>query len=302
MTNELLGISNRNKMLPGLFEDLTKSDFNSSIWISGYFGSGKSHLLKMLSLVLQNREINGLKCADIFAEKASSDFELERNIKIVAGIPTQCILFNIAAKSDGIISMGSSIDAVMSVFLKVFNQMLGYDPLNPEIAEIERYLESIGQYEFFKTEYQIRFNKSWEKGREAIFLNQHELASIYADIKGISLEDANRTIDNQINNYKLDIDSFAKMVGTYLSTKPKGSRLIFLADEVGQFIADNVKLMLSLQTIAEELAVKTNGHSFLIVTSQNDLDATLGEINAQRKHDFTRIQARFSVKLPLTKG
>ena len=300
LTNELLGISNRNKMLPGLFEDLTKSDFNSSIWISGYFGSGKSHLLKMLSLVLQNREINGLKCADIFAEKASSDFELERNIKIVAGIPTQCILFNIAAKSDGIISMGSSIDAVMSVFLKVFNQMLGYDPLNPEIAEIERYLESIGQYEFFKTEYQTRFNKSWEKGREAIFLNQHELASIYADIKGISLKDANRTIDNQINNYKLDIDSFAKMVGTYLSTKPKGSRLIFLADEVGQFIADNVKLMLSLQTIAEELAVKTNGHSFLIVTSQNDLDATLGEINAQRKHDFTRIQARFSVKLPLT--
>ena len=65
LTNELLGISNRNKMLPGLFENLTKSNFNSSIWISGYFGSGKSHLLKMLSLVLENKEINGVKCADV---------------------------------------------------------------------------------------------------------------------------------------------------------------------------------------------------------------------------------------------
>ena len=88
LTNELLGISNRNKMLPGLFEELTKNNFNSSIWISGYFGSGKSHLLKMLSLVLENKEINGVKCADVFAKKASDDFELERNIKKVATIPT----------------------------------------------------------------------------------------------------------------------------------------------------------------------------------------------------------------------
>ncbi len=127
LTNELLGISNRNKMLPGLFEELTKNNFNSSIWISGYFGSGKSHLLKMLSLVLENKEINGVKCADIFAKKASADFELERNIKKVATIPTESILFNIAAKSDGITSMGSAIDPVLSIFLKVFNELLGYD-------------------------------------------------------------------------------------------------------------------------------------------------------------------------------
>jgi len=69
LTNELLGISNRNKMLPGLFEELTKSNFNSSIWISGYFGSGKSHLLKMLSLVLENKEINGVKCG-YFCQKS----------------------------------------------------------------------------------------------------------------------------------------------------------------------------------------------------------------------------------------
>ena len=165
LTNELLGISNRNKMLPGLFEELTKSKFNSSIWISGYFGSGKSHLLKMLSLVLENKDINGTKCADVFAKKAVDDFELERNTKKAATIPTQSVLFNIAAKSDGITSMGSAIDPVLSIFLKVFNEHLGYDPLNPEIAEVERHLDSIDKYDFFKTEYQKRFKKSWEKGR-----------------------------------------------------------------------------------------------------------------------------------------
>lgn len=300
LTNELLGISNKNRMLPGLFEELAKPKFNACIWISGYFGSGKSHLLKMLSLVLQNKEINGVKCADIFAEKAKEDFVLEANIKKVALIPTESILFNIAAKSDGITSMGSSIDPVLSIFLKVFNELLGYDPLNPEIAEIERHIESIGKYDFFKTEYQKRFGKSWEKGREAIFLNQHELAEIYAEIKEISNDDANRFIDNLINNYKLDIDSFAELVARYIKTKQPSFRLVFCADEVGQFIAENVKLMLSLQTIAESLGTKTEGKSFLIVTSQNDIDATLGELNAQKKHDFSRIQGRFTSKIPLT--
>lgn len=300
LTNELLGISNRNKMLPGLFEELTKNNFNSSIWISGYFGSGKSHLLKMLSLVLENKEINGIKCADIFAKKASDDFELERNIKKVATIPTESILFNIAAKSDGITSMGSAIDPVLSIFLKVFNELLGYDPLNPEIAEVERHLSSIGKYNFFKSEYQKRFNKSWEKGREAIFLNQHELAEIYAEIKSISTEEANRFIDNVINNYKLDIEGFGELVTKHIKSKQPGFRLVFCVDEVGQFIAENVRLMLSLQTIAETLSFKTQGQSFLIVTSQNDLNATIGDLNARQAHDFSRIQGRFANKLPLT--
>jgi len=239
LTNELLGISNRNKMLPGLFEDLTNSDFNSSIWISGYFGSGKSHLLKMLSLVLENREINGVSCSDIFAKKASDDFELERNIKKVATIPTESILFNIAAKSDGITSMGSDIDPVLSIFLKVFNELLGYDPLNPEIAEVERHLASIGKYEFFKSEYHKRFSKSWEKGRESIFLNQNELAEIYAEIKSISTDEANRFIDNLVNNYKLDIEGFGELVTKYIKSKQPGFRLVFCVDEVGQFIAND---------------------------------------------------------------
>ena len=300
LTNELLGISNRNKMLPGLFEELSKNNFNGSIWISGYFGSGKSHLLKMLSLVLENKEINAVKCADIFAKKASDDFELERSIKKVATIPTASILFNIAAKSDGITSMGSAIDPVLSIFLKVFNELLGYDPLNPEIAEVERHLASIGKYDFFKNEYQKRFNKSWEKGREAIFLNQHELAEIYAEIKSISTDEANRFIDNVINNYKLDIEGFGELVTKHIKSKQPGFRLVFCVDEVGQFIAENVRLMLSLQTIAETLSFKTQGQSFLIVTSQNDLNATIGDLNARQAHDFSRIQGRFAVKIPLT--
>jgi len=300
LTNELLGIHTSQRMLPGLFEELVKSSFNSSIWISGYFGSGKSHLLKMLSLVLENRVIDGVHCADKFAAKDTLDFEFEMNIKKVAAIPTESILFNIAAKADGVTGSDSKIDPVLSIFLKVFNERLGYDPLNPEVAEIERHLASINQYDYFKTEYQKRFHKPWEKGREAFFLNQHEMAEIYADIKSISVDDANRFINTTIDNYRLDIEGFGEMVAKYINSKQNGYRFVFCVDEVGQFIAENIASMLSLQTIAETLSTKTNGQSFLIVTSQNDLNATVGEMNKQQRHDFSRIQGRFAIKLPLT--
>ena len=55
---------------------------NIGIWISGFFGSGKSHLLKILSNVLQNREINGNSMGKVFLDKIDSDdFELRANLE-----------------------------------------------------------------------------------------------------------------------------------------------------------------------------------------------------------------------------
>lgn len=58
-----------------------KSTSEIGVWISGFFGSGKSHLLKMLSYILENRELNGKRIGELFLEKIDeSDFELRANI------------------------------------------------------------------------------------------------------------------------------------------------------------------------------------------------------------------------------
>ena len=69
-------------LLPNLFKGLEQDGSNNCIWISGDFGSGKSHLLKILSYVLENNlEVDGEKCARIFAKKCSQDFELEKAVR-----------------------------------------------------------------------------------------------------------------------------------------------------------------------------------------------------------------------------
>ncbi len=305
LTNEIIEYvitdeQQQERLLPSLFASLAPEATPACVWISGDFGSGKSHLLKILSYVLQNKlEIEGRKCSEIFAEKAK-DFELKGSIINACRVPTECILFNIQDKFDGITKGGNNIDPVLNIFLKEFNRCLGYDDKKPEIAEIERYFDEKGQYEYLKSEYRKRFGESWEEARKSILLKLQKLAEIMADIEGISKDVAYTNIQAQIKNYTLDIDGFVALVRKHLAKQTSGSRLIFFVDEVGQFIGKDVNRMLSLQTIAEGLIDKIGGRALIMVTSQMDLDASLGNLEKQQEYDFSRIQGRFTTRINLT--
>ena len=287
------------RLLPRLFDTLVPPQQANCVWISGDFGSGKSHLLKILSYVLENKlVIDGRPCAEIFAEKASEDFELKGQIQKACKVPTESVLFNIQELHDG---LGKNVnDPVLAIFLKVFNKKFGYDEKKPEIAEIERYYDNKGQYELLKSEYQKRHGESWEDARKSILLKLQKLAEVVADIEGIDKATAEKNLRAQINGFKMDIDGFVTIIKEHLAKQPAGSRFIFFVDEVGQFIGKDVHRMLSLQTIAEGLTDKTDGRSFIVVTSQMDMESTLGDLNTQQSNDFSRIQGRFTTRIFLT--
>lgn len=287
------------RLLPRLFDTLVPPQQANCVWISGDFGSGKSHLLKILSYVLENKlVIEGRPCAEIFAEKANDDFELKGQIQKACKVPTESFLFNIQELHDG---LGKNVnDPVLAIFLKVFNKKFGYDEKKPEIAEIERYYDNKGQYELLKSEYQKRHGESWEDARKSILLKLQKLAEVVADIEGIDKATAEKNLRAQINGFKMDIDGFVTIIKEHLAKQPAGSRFIFFVDEVGQFIGKDVHRMLSLQTIAEGLTDKTDGRSFIVVTSQMDMESTLGDLNTQQSNDFSRIQGRFTTRIFLT--
>ncbi|MGV2947703.1 BREX system P-loop protein BrxC, partial [Acinetobacter sp. AGC35] len=77
-------------------------------------------------------------------------------------------------------------------------------------------------------------------------------------------------------------------------------RMLFLVDEVGQFIGSDTRLMLTLQTITENLGTICKGRAWIIVTSQADIDAVLGEMSSSKANDFSKIAGRFKTRLSLS--
>ena len=272
---------------------------NNGVWISGFFGSGKSHLLKMLALLLDNSNINGLSVSETLLSKVpASDAILKAEIKRALDIPANSILFNIDQKADAISKSDS--DAVLGVFVKVFNEFCGYFGQHGYIAKLERDLDEQGLFEEFQINYQAISGKSWHEGREKFNLNRQKIAQAFGQTTGNSEKSAVDAIIAYREEYSLSIEDFAKDVKTYIDKQQKGFRLNFFVDEVGQYIAENVKLMTNLQTIAESLATICKGQAWLFVTSQDDMTTVLGDFGQKQSNDFSKIQARFKSQIHLS--
>ena len=167
------------------------------------------------------------------------------------------------------------------------------------MAELERTLQKDGLFEKFKTRFSEISGKDWEEGRKGVFFGSAEFAKAYSEVKNISVEAAENILGKQ-SSFQFSIENFADLVQAYIDQQPKGFRLIFCVDEIGQFIADNSKLMLSLQTIAETLQTRCKGQAFLMVTSQNEIDLVVEDMTAKQSNDFSKIMGRFAMRISLT--
>ena len=272
-------------------------DTSNGVWISGFFGSGKSHLLKILALVLENREVDGKRALDFFSEKLKDEPMLIGALRKAVSIPSKSILFNIDQKAD-IISK-SEADALLAVFLKVFDESCGYYGKQPHIARFERELDGRGQLEQFKAAYEKVSGKPWERGREQALLEDGNIATALAEATSSEPSEAKGILDKYRQETRVSIEDFANMVKSWIDSKQPNFRLNFFVDEVGQYIAENVKLMTNLQTIAESLFTKCKGQAWIIVTAQQELASVVGDMTKKEEIDFSKIQARFNIRIPL---
>jgi len=271
------------------------------IWISGFFGSGKSHFLKVLSYLLHNRNHtnNGqTKQAVEFFESKVKDAMLFGDIKRAVVANTDVILFNIDSKADHGSSTGR--DLILRVFLKVLNELQGYSGDHPHIAHMERYLESKGKLKAFQSAYEKHTGLDWIKERDAYQFNRDEVAKAFSEALGQSQTAAEKWIDGAEDNFSMSVENFCKWTKEYLESKGPQQRIVFLVDEVGQFIGNDSHLMLNLQTITEELGTICQRRAWVVVTSQEDMDTVLGDMSKTKKQDFSKIQGRFFPPLSLS--
>lgn len=285
------------KGLELLLEAYTNYTNANGVWISGFFGSGKSHLLKMLAHLLgdvEGQAFDRSQVSESFHSKATGSF-LPALLTKAERIAAKSLLFNIDQKATLITK--DQADALLKVFVKVFDESRGYYGNQGHVARFERDLDTRGQYEAFREAFERIAKIPWSQGREQSALEGASIDRAFAEINGQATDGI---IKQYQQSYAVSIEDFADEVKAWLDKQPDGFRLNFYVDEVGQFIGSNTHLMLNLQTIAESLNTKCGGRAWVFVTSQEDMDKVVGDRTKQQGNDFSKIQARFKTRVHLT--
>lgn len=260
------------------------------VWISGFFGSGKSHFLKMLSYLLSNKEVCGKKALDYFKDKFDDPMMYATAVKC-AGIPTESILFNIDVEGP----INKDKTAVLRVFAKVFYNHLGYYGDDLKIAKLERFVDMQNKTEAFRQTFEEINGAPWVESRASYAFFEDDIVAVLQKVLGMS-ETAARNWFNGEENGDMSIKQLVEDIERYVTTKGDDFRLLFCVDEIGQYIGDDGDLMLNLQSIVEEIGSKCQGKVWVMVTSQEAIDSIV-KISGD---DFSKIQGRFDTRLSLS--
>lgn len=278
-----------------LFFDTYSRTYNEpsnkiGVWISGFYGSGKSHFLKILSYILANKEVVGKKPVEYFENKVEDPMVYETIKKCIKN-PTETILFEIAKET-----VGKKTDvSIVRTMAKMFYKHLGYYGEELKIVKLEKFIESKNKTEEFKETFKELTKGNWEDERVSFAFFEDEITQTLIEVLGMSENSANNWFNGNEND-DISINDFIEDVKAYVADKDKNFRLLFMIDEVGQYINNDINLKLNLQAIVEKIGSACQGKVWVMVTSQEAIDTFTGHTDM----DFSGILGRFNTKLNLT--
>ena len=288
ITRELRG--HFQKFIDHYTESLDEPTDRIGVWISGFFGSGKSHFLKMLSYILSGRQVGEKKAVEYFKDKLD-DPMMYAQMERCASVPTESILFNIDIEGP----MKKDRTAVLWTFAKVFYNHCGFYGDDSKIVRLEKFVEEQGKTSQFRETFEQINGAAWTEVRDSAAFFEDDVAETMEKVLGMSQQAARNWFNSEETN-EMTIKSLVADIKKYVDRKGKDFRLLFMVDEIGQYIGDDGDLMINLQSIVEEIGTRCGGRVWVMVTSQEAIDSIV-KITGD---DFSKIQGRFNTRLSLS--
>jgi hypothetical protein len=279
-----------------------KKDGKTGVWISGYYGSGKSHFIKYLFYCLNKKYRS--KAFVNFKDSVKNIGPLEEpNPNLIAllerkldGLDIAEIMFNI----DAVSGAKDAKDRITKVLLNQLNQFRGLNGSNIALAlYLEKILYNKGTFEDFKQKIKSEFTDEWTGINIQRFIKSY-LNKVLEIACSCNPEFDVDSLKNAIKEKEQDytIEFLIEEFKDFLKSKPENYRLIFLLDEVSQYIGSNSALLLNLQTIVEEIGSKIGNKVWTVCTAQQDLSNLIDNTDT-KTGDFGKILGRFETIVSL---
>ena len=287
---------------------LNKEEGKTGIWVNGYYGSGKSHFIKYFHYLLDGPTSDlafemlaeALKSYDdskgFGSGVSASNLQLLR--KKVQQTASEDIMFNLERETDD-----HEGERVTRIMLNMLNQHRGYNKTDIPLALLlEKSLDQAGKLDEFKSTIQDQFQVNWDEGSYLFAKTQlNKVLEVgKALLPSLDTESIRASILNK-GAFHVGVDTLIKELNDYASTKGDNFKLLFLIDEVSQYVGTNKDILLNFQTIIEDISARCHNKVWVLCTAQQQLDEVSKGVNGvdDVEGEFGKILGRFDTRISL---
>jgi hypothetical protein len=257
------------------------------VWVSGFYGSGKSSFAKILGYAIADQPIVGIPAGKRFADRAGDPKLSVLLSQISEKIPTHSVIFDVS--TDRGIKSGNQ--TLTEITYRLLLASLGYSR-DLDLAELEIALEEAGRLEAFEAAFQRIHAKDWSGAKNMAAFALNEASSVMHELDVATYPNADSWSNAQRGRADISPGKLAERANTLMKRRRPGQALVVVIDEVGQFVARDVQKMLDLQAIVQNFGVVGRGRLWLVVTSQERLGELVSGLDDKRV-EHARLMDRF---------
>jgi len=274
------------------------------VWISGFFGSGKSSFAKNLGYVLANRTVLGKSASKLFIDQVKAT-KIKDFIEFLnASIPCEVFMFDVQVD----LAVQTNAEQIAEVMYRVLLRELDYAE-DYDIAELEIEVEREGRLAKFEELCQKRYSTDWRRvrkgsqkfARASAILHDLERGTYPAEdtwLQSVKARPMQRLTVKEIVERSFDLVAYRR----------PGKAFTFIVDEMGQYVARSGDKLENLRAVVEQFGRVSQervrkrqipGPAWIIVTSQEKLQEVYNYISTGRI-DLPKLQDRFKYQVDLS--
>lgn len=272
------------------------------VWVSGFFGSGKSSFAKILGYTIAAKDVGGESASKLFKQNIQNTAIATYLDQINTATLTDAVIFDVSMDR----GVRTASERITEIMYKALLRELGYSE-DFDLAELENSLESDGLLDQFREKFQARHGKAWEVRRK-LGRAVNEASAVLCDMDHKTYPEADSWA-KALGQGRADVtpNLLAQRAFELAARRRPDHALIFVIDEVGQYVSRSVDKMLDLQAVVQAIGKEGKNRVvrrqavapfWIIVTSQEKLNEVVAALDS-KKVELARLQDRFPIPIDL---
>ncbi len=272
------------------------------VWVSGFFGSGKSSFAKNVGYVLSNQLVVGHQAGTLFKDQVGDEHISELVDYINVRIPTKVIMFDVSKERAVKKDTARMAEIMYTILLRELDYAEDYD-----IADLEIELEKEARLEIFKDICLEKYGSQWRIVRKGA-MKISRASAILHEMEPQTFP-TQESWAQSLRNKSADItvSKFVERTFELCARRLPGKALTFIIDEVGQYVARSTDKIEDLRAVVEQFGKESRNRLkankivapiWVMVTSQEKLDEVVSALDSKRV-ELAKLQDRFRHRIDM---